>query len=181
MPGGHFFDDFVVDFASLRVLSVLRADTTNVQPVTLKIELTSTAFDPFLAVVNDSDCSVVIENDDEPAASTTHSQISLTPAQMLPEQRIMVTSRQPDATGPYALRIRPTLCGLETPSIEIFNNCANAMSRSPSASCASTNPCERDEAGALTGFYCCIETVANGCGRSGAEPIFLVPDEALCR
>ena len=47
--------------------------------------------------------------------------------------------------------------------------------------CIGLNPCARDEAGNLTGKFCCIQLgTAGDCGRTGAAPIFLTEYGSEC-
>ena len=81
------------------------------------------------------------------------------------------------SSRPYTLTTQPRLCGENVDSVQTFNRCGRALATTTNT-CEQNNPCERDDAGRVTGRICCIstnlaaQTTGNACGRATGEPIF---------
>jgi hypothetical protein len=172
--GAHFADNFFVTTTSLPALANLRADATPPTPVELIVRMTSTAFDPYLFLMDESTCQVIDENDD--AGSTTVSEVKMNLLTIQADTNIVATSFAADAQGSYDLRVRPTLCGLEVQDLATWNNCARALVGS---SC-SNNPCERTATNAFTGRFCCVNSTCRTGFNNGAV-IQSEPDAATCQ
>ncbi len=187
--GDHLLDAYTLDVAPIaNVVNTLLNDTTNPPPVSLTVALRSTAFDPFLAVIDDAfgpnndQCQGVAVNDDFPASDRQNSLIELPLEELaFTTNNVVVTTFADDVAGPYTLRVRPVLCGLETDSLATFNGCARALSTTTNT-CALNNPCERNAQGLTTGSACCIKTGAasTGCARSGDGPIVRFAAPGVC-
>jgi hypothetical protein len=157
---------------------MLKTDVDNPPNATLEVTMTTTdGLDPALGIFDDDGtCTLLTFNDDDGLGVTTRSHASIAMTQLGERTFVTATSYLPDAAGDYALTVRPTLCGVETMSASVFDQCARAMSMGDDRfSCSTSNPCARDEFGELTGEACCI-SVANGgdaCERGVSGPIRL--------
>ncbi|MBM4279586.1 MAG: hypothetical protein FJ137_02100 [Deltaproteobacteria bacterium] len=179
LPGqigaSYFFNADRLLTNALTSLSALQADPTPPLPAELVVRMDAVDFDPYLAVVDNAACTVLDENDDLTPGDTRASAVRVDLREVDADTHFVATSFFADATGSYALRVRPTLCGVETDSLATWNLCALPMA-TRDFTCAN-NPCARDVNNALVGKYCCLN---ENCGRTGDEPAFLADNTALC-
>jgi hypothetical protein len=174
--GAHYVDNFFVTTTSLPALAALQGDATPPLPVELIVRMTSTAFDPYLFLMDESTCQVIAENDDAAVGDTENSEVKMNLLTIQADTNIVATSFAADAQGTYDLRVRPTLCGLEVQDLTTWNNCARAL---VGASC-SNNPCERTANNDFTGRFCCVNANCRS-GFSNGAVIQSEPDVATCQ
>jgi hypothetical protein len=171
----YFYNVDRVVTSSLTALPALQSDPTPPLPAELLIEMTAQDFDPYVAVVQEASCTVLVENDDAVPGDRIRSLARVDLLDVDARTHVVASSFVGDATGSYGLRLRPTLCGQETDTLATWNLCVQPMATRDFT--CSSNPCARDAGNNLVGKYCCLNA---NCGRTGNEAIFLVDDPVGC-